>query len=121
MTENSLKVTKYLQRNYGTEKSKQEIAQELGLPLAAVIGTVNALTKKGLVTETRSEEIVDEPATETRKAKTHIVRYHTLTEAGLTYDPEAEEAAKKAAKEAEKAAKKAAKEAEKAAKEANVM
>jgi len=44
-----------------------------------------------------------------------VISYHTLTEAGLTYDPVAEEAAKQAEKEAkraEKAAAKAAKAAE---------
>ena len=62
--------------------------------------------------------MVLEEATETRKAKTKEVKYHTLTEAGLTYDPVAVEAEKAAKKQAEKEAKKAAKEAAKAAKEA---
>ena len=56
-------------------------------------------------------------ATETRKAVTKNVLYHRLTEAGLSYDPVAEEAAKQAAKEAAKAARAAEKAAAKAAKE----
>ena len=59
-----------------------------------------------------------EPATETRKAKTKTVKYHTLTEAGLAYDPVAVEAAKAAEKQAKKEAKAAEKAAAKAAKEA---
>jgi len=56
-----------------------------------------------------------EPATETRKAKTKPVKYHTLTEEGLAYDPVAEEAAKVAAKQAEKERRAAEKAAKKAA------
>ena len=74
--------------------------------------------KKNYVVTTRVETVVDAPATETRKAKTREVPYHTLTDAGLTYDPVAEEAAAQAAKEAAKAERAAARAAAKAAKEA---
>lgn len=117
MTENSLKVTKFLQNHYGQEYTKQEIADELGMSLSAVIGTINALQKKNYVVTTREEVVELEPATETRKAKTKNVKYHTLTESGLTYDPVAEEAAKQAEKEAAKAARAAEKAAKKAAAE----
>ena len=119
MTVNSERVLNFLKEHYGNEYSKQEIADALGISLSAVIGSINPLEKKGITTITREETVELEPATETRKAKTKVVKYHTLTEAGLTYDPVAEEAkkaaekaAKKAEKEAEKAAAKAAKEAE---------
>jgi len=46
-----------------------------------------------------------------------MVPYHTLTEAGLSYDPVAEEAEKLAAREAAKAARAAERAAAKAAKE----
>ena len=118
MTINSERVLNFLKENYGKEFSKQEIADALGISLSAVIGSINPLEKKGYSQITREETITLEEATETRKAKTKVVKYHTLTEAGLTYDPVAEEAAKAAAKQAEKEAKKAAKEAAKAAKEA---
>ena len=112
MTMNSEQVLNYLKSNYGKELSKQEIALALGISLPSVVGSINGLQKRGFVVTTREEVIEDEPATETRKAKTHTVKYHTLTEEGLTYDPVAEEAAKAAAKAAEKerkAAEKAAK------------
>ena len=118
MTINSERVLNFLKEHYGNEYSKQEIADALGISLSAVIGSVNPLEKNGYTKITREEVIELAPATETRKAKTKTVKYHTLTEAGLTYDPIAEEAAKAAAKAAEKEAKKAAKEAAKAAKEA---
>jgi len=120
MTQNSMLVLEFLKKNYGNGKdySKQDIAAELGISLASVVGSINGLTKKGYVEKTRVETVVDSPATETRKAKTREVPYHALTEAGLVYDPVAEEAAALAAKEAAKAEKAAARAAAKAAKEA---
>ena len=118
MTINSERVLDYLKENYGKEFSKQEIADALGISLSAVIGSINPLEKKGYSKITREETIELEAATETRKAKTKVVKYHTLTEEGLTYDPVKEEAEKAAAKQAEKEAKAAARAAAKAAKEA---
>lgn len=115
---NSELVLNFLKKNYGKEFSKQELADELGISLPAVVGSINSFEKKGYTTITREETIEDAPATETRKAKTHVVKYHTLTEAGLAYDPVAEEAEKAAAKQAEKEAKAAERAARKAAKEA---
>lgn len=113
MTQNSELVLNYLKQNYGKEFSKQEIADALNVSVPAVTGTINALCKRQLAATTREEVVELEPATETRKAKTKVVKYHTLTEAGLAYDPVAEEAAKLAAKEAAKAARAAEKAAKK--------
>ena len=117
MTINSERVINFLKEHYGQEFSKKEISEALGISLSAVIGSINPLEKKGYTKITRTEIIELEPATETRKAKTKEVKYHTLTEAGLSYDPVAEEAEKAAKKQAEKEAKAAAREAAKAAKE----
>lgn len=106
---NSELVLNFMKKNYGNEYSKQQIAEALGISLPAVTGTINALVKKGYVNTSREEVIELVPATETRKAQTKVVKYHTLTESGLTYDPVAEAAAKAAEKEAAKAAKAAAK------------
>ena len=121
MTINSERVINFLKEHYGQEYSKQEIANALGISLSAVIGSINPLEKKEYTKTTREEVVELEPATETRKAKTKTVKYHTLTEAGLSYDPVAEEAAKAAAKQAEKEAKAAARAAAKAAKEAEAQ
>ena len=118
MTQNSERVLNFLKEHYGNEYSKQEIADNLGVSLSAVIGSINPLEKKGYTKTTREEVVELEAATETRKAKTKTVKYHTLTEAGLTYDPVAEEQEKAAAKLAEKERKAAEKAAAKAAKEA---
>ena len=117
MTQNSELVLNYLKQNYGKEFSKQQIAEALGISVPAVTGSLNGLIKKEYAATTRTEEVVEQEATETRKAKIKTVPYHALTEAGLAYDPVAEAEAKAAAKEAEKAARKAAREAAKAEKE----
>lgn len=111
MTQNSEMVLNYMKNNYGKELSKQDIAAALGISVPAVTGTMNALIKKGYAVTVREETVEDAPATETRKAKTHVIKYHTLTETGLAYDPVAEEAARLAEKEAEKARKAAEREA----------
>ena len=118
MSINSERVLNFLKEHYGQEYSKKEIADALGISLSSVIGSINPLEKKGYSKVTREEVIELEAATETRKAKTKTVKYHTLTEAGLAYDPIAEEAEKAAQKQAEKEAKAAARAAAKAAKEA---
>ncbi len=118
MTQNSELVLNFLKKNFGKEFSKQEMAEELGISLASVVGSVNALQKRGFTTITREEVVVDAEATETRKAKTHTVKYHMLTDEGLAYDPVAEEAEKAAKKQAEKEARAAERAAKKAAKEA---
>jgi Mn-dependent DtxR family transcriptional regulator len=118
MTINSEKVLNFLKEHYGQEFSKQDISKALGISLSAVIGSINPLEKNKYTKITRTEIVELEPATETRKAKTKEVKYHTLTEAGLAYDPVAEEAAKAAAKQADKERKAAEKAAAKAAKEA---
>ena len=118
MTINGQTILSYMKKHYGEEMTKQNIADALGLSLSAVIGTMNSLVKKGYAITTREEVFEIEHATETRKAKTKNIKYHTLTEAGLAYDPVAEEEAKAAEKAAEKerkAAEKAAKAAAKAA------
>ena len=117
MTQNSELVLNFLKQNFGKEFTKQDIADALGISIPAVTGSINGLVKKEYVTE-RKEEVEVEPATETRKAKIKVIRYETLTEAGLSYDPVAEEAAKAAAKAAEKERKAAERAAAKAAKEA---
>lgn len=122
ITPNSELVLNFLKKNFGREFTKQEIAETLGISVPAVTGSINGLIRKGktagveYITE-RMEEVEVEPATDTRKAKMKTVRHETLTEAGLAYDPIAEEEAKQAAKAAEKERKAAERAAAKAAKE----
>ena len=117
MTPNSELVLNYLKKHFGQEFTKQEIADALGISVPSVTGSMNGLIKKEYAITTRVEEVVEAEATETRKAKIKKVPYHTLTEAGLSYDPVAEAEAKAAAKAAEKERKAAERAAAKAAKE----
>lgn len=119
MTQNSELVLNFLKSHYGTEFTKQEISQQLGISVPAVTGSINGLLRKGKTAGVdyiveRAEEVEVEPATETRKAKVKVIRHEMLTEAGLAYDPVAEEEAKAAAKAAEKERKAAEKAAAKA-------
>lgn len=108
-SENSERILNYMKANYGKEMTKQQIADALGISLHAVIGSINALIKKGYAVTTREEKDVISEATETRKEQFRMVKYHTLTEAGLGYDPVVEEAERAEKKAAEKAARAAAK------------
>lgn len=116
-TINSERVLNYLKEHYGQELTKEEISKALGITIPAVTGSINGLIRNKYAVTTREETVELEPATETRKAKTKVIKYHTLTEAGLAYDPVAEAAQKAAEKEAQKAARAAERAAKKAAKE----
>ena len=122
MTQNSELVLNFLKQHFNEEFTKNDIADALGISVPAVTGSINGLIRKGktagveYITE-RMEEVEVEPATDTRKAKVTVIRYEKLTEAGLAYDPVAEEEAKAAAKAAEKERKAAERAAAKAAKE----
>lgn len=107
MTTGSLSVLNFMKSHPGEKMTKQEIAAALEVSVATVTGSMNSLVKKGYAT-------VEEVTVEGQK-KPAI--YHTLTDEGLVYDPEAEEAAAKEEKERQKAEKAAAKAAAKAAKE----
>lgn len=108
MTDNSKRVLAFLKENYGTRMTGHEIADELDVKINVVTGSVNGLCKKGYAV--RTEETVKGP-----DGKDVVMKYISLTEAGMAYDPIAEEeaaAAEKARKAAEKAARKARKAAE---------
>lgn len=111
-------VINFMKQHYGEELTKQQIAEALGISIPAVTGTVNSLIKKGYAVTSHEEVEEVTPATETRKAKTRTVKFHTLTEAGLAYDPVAEAEQRAAEKAAEKERKAAERAAARAAREA---
>lgn len=113
MTPNAKLILDHLKQVYPTEVTKQEIAADLnenGITMPAVTGTVTGLVKKGYAIERKEEVEVD--------GKMKEFRYVVLSESGLSYDPDAEEARLAAEKEVEKAARAAEREAKKAEKEA---
>ena len=103
MTTNSEMVLNFLKKNYGKEFTKAEIAEALGISIPAVTGSLNGLIKNKYAVTTHTDDVVLAEATETRKAQIKKVQFHTLTEAGLAYDPVAAAEERAAAKEAEKA------------------
>ena len=84
MTENSRKVFDYLRAHYG-EKVTQDVAAALGVSLSAVTGSVNGLasTKKHPAYAIRTEAEI--PAEDGKTAK---VKYVSLTEEGMAFDPD---------------------------------
>lgn len=102
MTEGSRKVFDFLKDNYGTNLTTADIATALGVTGPVVTGSVNGLVKKGYA-------VRNEVVTPGDNGKEVTTKYISLTEAGLGYDPVAEEAAKQAEKEAKAAARAAAK------------
>lgn len=83
MKESSRKVFDFLKANYGTDVTGNDIATALGVTVPVVTGSVNGLVKKGLAV--RNEVTV--PAADGKETK---VKYITLTEEGLSFDPDAE-------------------------------
>lgn len=85
MTEGSRKVFNFLKENYGEKLTNADIATSLGLTGPTVVGSVNGLVKKGYATR----EEVTIPATE-EGGKDMKVKYISLTEEGMSFDPDAE-------------------------------
>lgn len=85
MTDNSRRVFNFLKENHGEKLTAQDIQTALGLEkLAAVTGSVNGLVKKGYAV--REEAVI--PAAE-EGAKDVKVKYISLTDAGMDFDPDA--------------------------------
>ena len=82
MTENSIRVFNYLKEHYGEELTAQAISEDLGVSVAAVTGSVNGLVKKGRAVRTEATQEVD--------GKETTIKYISLTEDGLNFDPDAE-------------------------------
>ena len=86
-SENTIRVLRFLQEHPQEEFTKQDMIEELGLPMASVNGAVLAFLQKNFVVE-RQEAL---PATFGAQNKPMILRWIKITESGLAYDPIAEE------------------------------
>ena len=85
MKESSRKVFDFLVANYGTKVTGNDIAAALGVSVPTVTGSVNGLVKKGLAE--RIEEVTT--GADDKEVRT---KYITLTEEGLSFNPDATEA-----------------------------
>lgn len=81
MTENSQRVFNYLKEHYGEDITAQSIRDALDVSIAAVTGSVNGLVKKGYAERKEVSAEVD--------GKETVIKYITLTEDGLDFDPTA--------------------------------
>ena len=89
MTVNSRRVFDFLKENYGKNVTAQDIAAALDVSVSTVTGSVNGLARdvKHPAYAQRTEvEMAGE------EGKTIKVKYISLTEAGLKFDPDAESA-----------------------------
>lgn len=88
MTTNAMNVFNYLKEHYGEKITHQRIVADLGISSSAVTGSVNGLCRvsdKRPAYAVRTEEIeMDADGKETK------VKYISLTDAGLAFDPTAE-------------------------------
>lgn len=86
-SENTIRTLQFLQKHPQEEFTKQDLIEELGLPMPSINGAVLAFLKKGYVTE-RQETL---SATYGAQNKPLVLRWIKITESGLAYDPIAEE------------------------------
>jgi hypothetical protein len=85
MKENSKKVLNYLKEINGTEVTAQDVADALGLEKRSVDGIfTSAIQRKGLGVRTPAEIELEDGS---HKA----VKFLSLTEAGMSFDPDADE------------------------------
>ena len=86
MTVNSRMVFDYLKENYGKQLTAQDIARALDISVSAVTGSVN-----GLARETKHPAYAVRTPFESTDAegKAITIKYISLTEAGLAFDPDA--------------------------------
>lgn len=84
MSENGRKVLGYLKENYGKDLTAHAIAEDLGVSVPTVTGSVNALVKKGHAIRTEVEIEGEEGK------KPTVIKYISLTDSGLDFDPDAE-------------------------------
>lgn len=82
MTENSAKIFNYLKEHFGDKITHQRIVADLGVTSPAVSGSVNGLVKKGYAVRTEETQM-DE------NGKEVTVKYISLTDEGLAFDPNA--------------------------------
>lgn len=87
MKESSRNVFNYLKTNYGTPLTNNDIAAALNVSGSTVVGSVQGLVRKGYAVRTE-DEITGQDG------KVVKVKYISLTEAGLEFDPDAETEAK---------------------------
>ena len=86
MTENSRKVLETLKANYGKKWVTSELAEAAGVSIPTVTGAVTGMAKKGYAV--REEGVINTTDKEGKEIE-KVVKFISLTEAGLNFDPDA--------------------------------
>lgn len=84
MKENSKKIFNYLKGINGQNVTSADVAEALGLEKRSVDGSFTAFQKKGLGVRVEAE-------IETEDGKHKTVKFLQLTQAGMDFDPDADE------------------------------
>lgn len=84
MKESTRMIFDFLKENHGAQLTNNDIAEALGLSGRSVVGSVNSFVKKGWAVRT-------EVKTEGADGKPVLVKYISLTDDGMAYDPDAVE------------------------------
>lgn len=87
MKETSRSIFEFLKANYGADLTANDIASALGVSVPTVTASVNGLVKKGYA-------VRNAVTTEGADGKSVVTKYISLTEAGLDFNPDADENAK---------------------------
>ena len=82
MTPNSVRVFNFLKDNHGARLTNKDIAEALGVSSSTVVGSVTGLCKKGLAVRTE-EHLAG------ADGKDVVVKYISLTDDGMAFDPDA--------------------------------
>lgn len=88
MTQNAKLVLDYLKTNYGKDITAQAMAKDLGISINAVTGSVNGLCKD---TKHPAYAIRKEVEVAGEDGKTSTIKYISLTDEGLAFNPDAAE------------------------------
>lgn len=84
MKENTRRVLDYLKENAGKDLTAADVAEALGVEKRSVDGSFTSFAKKGLGVREEAQINVD--------GKYINVKFLKLTDAGLAFDPDAEDA-----------------------------
>lgn len=82
MKESTRMIFDFLKDNHGAQLTNTDIAEALGLGAKSVVGSVNSFVKKEWAVRTPVQ-------VEGADGKPVTVKYISLTEAGMAYDPDA--------------------------------
>lgn len=87
MTENSRKVLETLKANYGKKWVTAELAEAAGVTAPTVTGAVTGMVKKGYAV--REEGVINATDKDGKEIE-KTVKFISLTEAGMNFDPDAQ-------------------------------